>query len=49
MLVGFGSTGGACYSGWWVWVGFKNTCTVLGKGNVSSFIPKLYGLVYKVL
>ena len=30
-------------------VGFKNTCIVSGKWNVSTIIPTLYGWVYKPL
>ena len=30
-------------------VGFDNTCTVSGKGNVFSVISILYGWVYKTL
>ena len=27
----------------------ENTCTILGKGNASRVIPRLYGWVYKTL
>ena len=30
-------------------MGFDNTCTVSGEGNVSKVIPRLYGWVYKTL
>ena len=30
-------------------VGFENTCAVSGKGNVSRVVPRLYGMVYKIL
>ena len=28
-------------------VGFKNTCTVLGKWNISKVVPGLFGWIYK--
>ena len=34
---------------WVMGVGFYNTCTVLGKWNVSRVIPRLYGWVCKTL
>ena len=35
--------------GFYLLVGFDNTCTVSGKGNVSRVIPRFYGWVYKTL
>ena len=34
---------------WVMGVGFENTCKVSGKRNVSRVVPRLCGLVYKVL
>ena len=44
MVVGFGSIGGWCYSGWWVWVGFENIYPNSGKWNVSTVIPRQIGI-----
>ena len=30
-------------------VGFKNTCTVSGKCNISKVVPRLLGWIYKTV
>ena len=34
---------------WVIGMGFENTCSVSGKGNVTRIIPKIYGWEYKLL